>query len=1054
MAVVRRRLTVAILGAAVLVLVGVSAMNLLRRSDSEPTDPANPIPAAGAPEDPHGVAEAFLVAWAGQDWTALDALALDSSAAQSHAEWVRALEVSDVELNLGTVTRLGDVRAFATFDVSVEISDTGTWDYSSQLTLAWDGAAWLVDWHPDVLHPSLASDDRLVLVRNWPERAPILGRDGTPLVTTLPTVRAGVIPSRVTSRAEVRAAFEAYTDASGGSVDEVMDAPNVQPDWFLPITVIPRESYPVVRPALYPVPGIAFRVTQGRAPVEPGLALQVLGTTGEITAELLEELGGPYRTGDIVGRSPSSLERTHERMLAGSPTVEILKISATGVAELLYSFPGEPSVPLVTTLSLQAQRAAEAALEDVETAAALVAIDVATGEIRAAVSRPLEGFNRAVTGLYPPGSTFKLVITLAALQSGFTAESSLSCPEEVTIGGQVFHNVGSSPESLSLEQALVRSCNTAFIQLAADLEQTAIESAARQLGFNVDYTIGLATPGSSYPLPQSPNEAAAAAIGQANVQATPLHMASMAAGLAGDGWKPPTIVARDPIVPSDPIDAEIAAIIREMMVGVVEDRRGTGRLAAVDGLTIGGKTGTAQLGSEEDDPVVAWFIGFSGEMAFAVMVEEGESGGATAAPIAADFLRGLGDAPDTEVGASCTNAADGWPTFQGNAARTGCAFGVDPVREPVVKWSAEIGIQAWLNNPVIADGLVIVGTAGSTRGVRDDLDGIVALRLQDGAVQWRVGASGDVNGVSVAAGTVVATGDEGKVWGINATNGKVKWVFETETLVFTNPLIVAGRAIVGDAEGVLWALDIEDGSVMWQVLLSNAIRGGAASDGQLIFAAAESGGVVAVDLEGRVVWERDVAPSGSAAATSVRILAAPTVVGDTVVISIIEEGSLTGPALVALDKYVGTERWRGFDVVGTGWSNLRNSPALIGRELIFAGSLTTGLQAVDAASGSGLWALETPVLCDVQWASAVAVGDVIVFPRATGSLVGVDGLSRQVLWQLALTDDEPEFQSTDCTVGNTAVPTTPLHATPAIAPDGTIVVGSLGGWIYAITDAA
>ena len=253
---------------------------------------------------------------------------------------------------------------------------------------------------------------------------------------------------------------------------------------------------------------------------------------------------------------------------------------------------------------------------------------------------------------------------------------------------------------------------------------------------------------------------------------------------------------------------------------------------------------------------------------------------------------------------------------------------------------------------------------------------------------------------------------------------------------------------------MLWALDIDDGSVLWQVLLSKAIRGGAASDGQLIFAADESGGVVAVDLEGRVVWERDVAPSESAAVTSVRILAAPTVVGDTVVVSVIEEGSFSGPAVVALDKYVGTERWRGLDVIGAGWSNLRNSPALSGRELIFAGSLTSGLQAVDAASGSGLWALETPFLCDVQWASAVAVGDVIVFPRATGSLVGVDGSTRQIVWQLALTDDEPEFQSGDCTAGSTVVPSTALQTTPAIAPDGTIVVGSLGGWIYAITDAA
>ena len=238
-----------------------------------------------------------------------------------------------------------------------------------------------------------------------------------------------MIPNRVQSRAEVRKAFETYTDASAARVDEVMDAPNVQPDWFLPIADIPREDYPVVRPFLYPVPGIAFRVTEGRAPVDPGLALHVLGTTGEITAELLDEFGEPYRVGDVVGRTPTSLERTHERTLAGSPTTDVVKVSEGGAVEVLKSFAGDAAMTLDTTLSLQVQRAAEAALEGVEQPAALVAIDVATGEVRAIVSRPLEGFNRAATGRYPPGSTFKLVVTLAALESGFTRESTLEPPE-------------------------------------------------------------------------------------------------------------------------------------------------------------------------------------------------------------------------------------------------------------------------------------------------------------------------------------------------------------------------------------------------------------------------------------------------------------------------------------------------------------------------------------------------------------------------------------------------------------------------------------------------
>jgi cell division protein FtsI/penicillin-binding protein 2/outer membrane protein assembly factor BamB len=1057
MAVSRRALVISGLGTVTAVVLGVVAV-LNFRSDPEPTGPdATPststVAVAPDPGDPAPVAQAFLVAWAREDWSALNSLVTDLSAGQNHADWWRGLEASNVELNLTSVDLLGEGRAFALFDVSLDVSTVGEWGYSSQLTLIWDGATWLIDWFPDVLHPLLTSGDHLELVRTWPERAPILGQDGVVLATTLPTVRAGVIPNRVDSRAEVRQAFETYTDVDAERVDEVMDAPNVQPDWFLPITVIPREEYPDVRPALYPIPGIAFRVTEGRAPVEPGLALHVLGTTGEISADLLNELGEPYRIGDLVGRTPSSLERTHERALAGSPRVDIVKLSGSGAMEVLESFPGVPAVALETTLSLGVQRAAEAALEGIETPAALVAIDVATGEIRAVVSRPLEGFNRAVTGLYPPGSTFKLVVTLAALESGFTRDSQLECPEQVTVGGQEFGNAVRLPDSLSLEQAVVRSCNTAFIGLAGNLDPAAIDRAARQLGFNLDYTIGLATPGGSYPAPAGQTEAAAAAIGQARVLATPVHMASVAAGLAAGGWRPPTLIERDLVDVVDPIDPEIAATIQDLMIRVVEDRNGTGSNARVEGRTVGGKTGTAQLGSGEDDPLVAWFVGFSDDIAFAVMVEDGESGGRTAAPIAAAFLEFLEQVPGSQETTGCTDPADGWPTFQGNNARTGCATGVEAIGTAVVKWSADVGIQAWLNSPVIVDDLVIVGTAGSSRGRVDSLDGVVAVRLSDGAIEWRTGAARDVNGVAAAGGTVIVTGDEGKVVALRASNGRVRWEFDAKTLVFTNPLIVGDLVIVGDAAGVLWALDIEDGTMVWQEFLPSAIRGGAASDGRLIYAAAESGEVVAVNLDGEKIWERAIDVSADSVGR-IRILATPTVVGESVVFAVIEDGTFTGPALVAFDKYVGTERWRAVDSIGAGWSSVSNSPSIHRGKVVFASSLSSGIQAVDAASGAGAWAAETAVLCDRQWASTLVIGDTVVVPRTDGSLYAFDAVSGTTVWELPLTAGEVQTDFAECTRGDSEILSMQLQATPAVAPDGTIIVGSVGGWLYAVTAEA
>lgn len=1054
MAAPRRAVVVIGIGVLTAAVLGAAAALFIRSGDDEPDLP-DAVPATTeapvAPGDPAPAAQAFLVNWAREDWTALNALSTDLSAGSNHADWWRSLAARNVELTLGDVELLSETRAFARFDIALDVSTAGRWSYSSQLTLIWDGASWLVDWFPDVLHPRLTGGDRLELVRTWSDRAPIRGIDGSILATTLPTVQAGVIPDRMSSREAVRAAFDEFTAATAEDVDAALDAPNVQPDWFLPIADIAREDYPVVRPALYPVPGIAFRIIEGRAPVEPGLALHVLGSTGEISAELLSELGEPYRVGDVVGRTPSSLERAYERTLAGTPTTEVVKVGAAGDSEVLHTFAGEAAHTLDTTLSLRVQRAAEAALEGVPTPAALVAIDVASGGIRAIVSRPLDGFNRAATGLYPPGSTFKLVVTLAALESGFTPDSSISCPGEVEVGGQTFGNAESLPRSMDLEQALVRSCNTAFIQLAGTLDPEAIDRAASQLGFNLDYTIGIGTPGGVYPSPAGVTEAAAAAIGQARVQATPVHMASVAAGIANGGWLPPTLIDRPALDAVDPIDPALAETMRELMVRVVADRAGTGRNARVEGREVGGKTGTAQLGSGEEDPLVTWFVGFSEDLAFAVMVEEGESGGRTAAPIAAAFLELLDQIPESGFVVECADATSGWPTFQGTAARTGCASGVEAPTDPAVRWAVDVGSQAWLNNPIVVGDLVVVGTAGSSRGRADSRDGIVAVRLGDGSTAWRVGSSTDVNGVAAAEGTVVATGDEGKVWALRAADGGPRWEFDAGTLVFTNPLIVDGRVIIGDAAGWLRALALADGTELWSQFLGAPIRGGAASDGTLIYAASEEGKVAAISLDGDLIWERDVQPSSSTAG-QVRILATPTLVGESVVFSVVEEGTFGGPALVAFDRFVGTERWRAVDGIGAGWSNVYGSAAVADGALVFASSLSSGVQAVDAASGAAIWYGETRSLCDRQWGSPIMVGGTVVVARTDGSLYAF-GPSGDQVWELELTTEEDDAVVAECTRGEVEVLTEQLQATPAVAPDGTILIGSLGGWLYAVAQS-
>jgi cell division protein FtsI/penicillin-binding protein 2 len=275
--------------------------------------------------------------------------------------------------------------------------------------------------------------------------------------------------------------------------------------------------------------------------------------------------------------------------------------------------------------------------------AALVAVDVGRGEVLAAASRPIDGFDRAITGRYPPGSTFKIVSATASLNTGATAATTITCPGALEVGGRTFHNFEgeSAPGTIDFTTAFAHSCNNAFIQMAQQAGEPALAAAARQYGFGVEYEIGLPHFGGSFPAPTDVVELAAASIGQGRVEASPLHMASVAATAASGTWRPPVVVRG---VANDSVGTEAIApgalgTLQGFMAAVVSE--GTGEAAAVAGRDVRGKTGTAEFGDTEPAPTHAWFVGYSGDVAFAVLVEGGGVGGQVAAPLAQRFVAAL-----------------------------------------------------------------------------------------------------------------------------------------------------------------------------------------------------------------------------------------------------------------------------------------------------------------------------------------------------------------------------------------------------------------------------
>ena len=321
--------------------------------------------------------------------------------------------------------------------------------------------------------------------------------------------------------------------------------------------------------------------------------------------------------------------------------------------------------------------------------AAAVVINYRTGEVLAEVSLP--GFdpmgplvyeqgssyywNRVTQGLYPPGSTFKVITTVAALENlpGVT-EMNFDCIgglEVASAGGtEVIHDFGrASHGSLTLKKAFLKSCNITYAKLALTLPAGALAKTAASFGFGENFLFrDIVLENSAFATADgSKFSIALSGFGQSQLVASPLHMCLVACGIANDGLiMEPTLLRRvtsgvtgadrDEFLPREYrrcTTPETAAILRDYMRAVCVS--GTGTRAAVDGMTICGKTGSAEAG--KNGLTHGWFIGFCADEAYpfavCVLVENipsGEGGGSTAAPIAGDIFRYLRDNRERVIG--------------------------------------------------------------------------------------------------------------------------------------------------------------------------------------------------------------------------------------------------------------------------------------------------------------------------------------------------------------------------------------------------------------------
>ena len=564
------------------------------------------------------------------------------------AELTKGMDDLKPEVSVKSVNADGD-KATATLDFVWTFDESITWSYETKAPMKRIDDTWQTTWSPAVVSAELTEDQRLVVRRSAPDRADILGAGGKAIVTARPVVRLGIDKTNI---APSQAVASARKVAAAVDIDPTRYASKVKAAGakaFVEAIVVRQGEEPDRSGPFFDIPG-ANAVTTER-PLAPTreFAAPILGAVGDVTAELVEKSKGRLAAGDSAGLS--GLQARYDEQLRGANGFTVLAVNdddRTNDAELHTD---EPSAgePLRTTLDVTTQSLAETVLSKTKPASALVAIRPSTGDILAAASGPGgKGNPTATTGRYAPGSTFKVVTSLAMLRSGLSPSTKIRCTPTITADGKAFKNYDDYPPgrigTISFRDAVANSCNTAFISQRNKVSQDALSEAAASLGLGVDHDLGFpAYFGSVPPTAASETEHAASMIGQGKVLASPLAMASVAASVASGKTVVPRLLPAqkaDDAKPSTPLTAGETKQLRGLMRAVVTDGSGA-FLERVGGQPIGAKTGTAEYGSDNPPRTHTWMIATQGDLAVAVFVEDGESGSATAGPILERFLQAV-----------------------------------------------------------------------------------------------------------------------------------------------------------------------------------------------------------------------------------------------------------------------------------------------------------------------------------------------------------------------------------------------------------------------------
>ncbi|WP_168702126.1 penicillin-binding transpeptidase domain-containing protein [Gordonia paraffinivorans] len=506
-----------------------------------------------------------------------------------------------------------DKQVTGTLEHRWQIRDD-TVEYQTDATLVDSGSGWRIRWQPAVLHRHLRDGQTFSYSDDRAYRTPVLDVNGQPLMTWQAVSLVDLDRAQIGSAdALARALRPVEPDMTGAGIRKLFDGNDAAKQNVIRL----RESdWKRVQRAVQSIPGV---------------------TTSEQGALL-------SATKSLHSPAMSGLEGIWRQTIDATAGWSVLLVDDDGsAAHLVDSAQPRPTPPVQTSIDRDIQTQAQRAVDAERRPAMIVAIAPSTGGIVAVAQNDAADKSGPVSlsGLYPPGSTFKTVTTAAALADGVVQPTSqVPCPGRTTIEGRTIPNendfdLGTVP----LATAFARSCNTSMGALANKLPENALTDMARRFGIGADYDVpGLTTVTGRVPVADSPALRVENGIGQGTVTVSPFGLALAEASLArGETVSPVLVDGQSTSGDVEPrkIPEAVTGPLRSMMRDTVT--RGTATaLRDVPGL--GGKTGTAEYGDNKNPH--GWFAGIAGDLAFATLVVGGGSS-APAVGVTGEFLRPL-----------------------------------------------------------------------------------------------------------------------------------------------------------------------------------------------------------------------------------------------------------------------------------------------------------------------------------------------------------------------------------------------------------------------------